>query len=160
MKRIVISCALVGILSVPAKADETLKWRHVQHTASLQTIQVGDVNGHTLNLYRLPGLAFFSDGTTGGFQAFGASDTINGSGPVNGYILLTLNDGSEIWAEYTGEVKVEGNRVPRKGTFTVIGGKGWYVGAKGDGTWEGDGALVTAGTDAVSYVDGVLNIKK
>jgi hypothetical protein len=160
MRSTSFAIAMLSIISTSASADETLKWRHVQHTASLQTMQVGDVNGHTLNIYRLPGIAFFSDGTTGGFQAFGASDTINGSGPVNGYIVLTLNDGSEIWARYAGEVKVEGNRVPRKGTFSVIGGKGRYAGAKGDGTWEGDGALVTAGTDAVSYVDGVLNIKK
>jgi hypothetical protein len=72
---------------------------------------------------------------------------------------LKFNDGSELWTQYTGTVKVDGNHVPRKGAFTVIGGKGRYAGAQGDGTWEGDGAVVT-GADAVSYIDSVINIKE
>ncbi len=46
MRRIVLACALVGVLGVPAKADETLKYRFVQYVASVQSQQVGDVNGH------------------------------------------------------------------------------------------------------------------
>jgi hypothetical protein len=38
-----------------AFADETLKWRRVQHTGSLQTLQVGDGPCKPL----LPGMAFF-----------------------------------------------------------------------------------------------------
>ena len=34
MSRIILAFALAGILSVPAKADETLKWRHVMHATS------------------------------------------------------------------------------------------------------------------------------
>jgi hypothetical protein len=77
-----------------------------------------------------------------------------GSGPVSGYLNLKFNDGSELWTKYTGTVKVDGNHVPRKGTFTVIGGKGRFAG------WDlgGDGAQVT-GTDAVNYIDSVINIK-
>jgi hypothetical protein len=159
MRSALLTTALLSIISTCALADETLKWRHVQHTSSLQTLQVGDVNGHALNMYRLPGMAFFADGTTGTTLVFGMSDVVNGSGPVNGYMNLKFNDGSELWTKYAGAVKVDGNHVPRKGTFTVIGGKGRYAGAQGDGTWEGDGALV-AGTDAVNYIDSVINIKK
>jgi hypothetical protein len=65
MRRIILACALAGVLSVPAKADETLKFRHVQHVASAQTQQVGDVNGHLLGLFRFPGMALFPDGSTG-----------------------------------------------------------------------------------------------
>jgi hypothetical protein len=60
-----LAIVMLSIISTSALADETLKWRHVQHTASLQTLQVGDVNGHALNIYRLPGMAFFPDGSTG-----------------------------------------------------------------------------------------------
>ena len=35
---------LAAIFTMPAKADETLKWRQVQHVASNQTQQVGDAN--------------------------------------------------------------------------------------------------------------------
>jgi hypothetical protein len=149
---------IVALTATSALADETLKWRHVQHTTSFQTQQVGDVNGHTLNIYRQPGMAFFPDGSTGTTLVFGTSDTVTGSGPVNGYFNLKFNDGSELWTKYTGAVKVDGTKVPRKGTFIVIGGKGRYAGAQGDGTWEGDGT--PPGTDAISYIDNVINIKK
>jgi hypothetical protein len=159
MRSASFAIAMLSIISTSALADETLKWRHVQHTASLQTLQVGDATGHALNIYRLPGMAFFPDGSTGTTFVFGTSDVVNGSGPVNGYMNLKFNDGSELWTKYTGAVKVDGNHVPRKGTFTVIGGKGRYAGAQGDGTWEGDGALIT-GADGVNYIDSVVNIKK
>jgi hypothetical protein len=148
---------LAAIFAMPAKADETIKWRHVQHVASFQTQQVGDVNGHTLNIYRTPGMAFFPDGSTGTTLVIGTSDVINGSGALNGYYTLNFNDGSELWLKYTGTIKVD-SKAQRKGTAIVIGGKGRYAGAKGEGTWEGDGT--PAGPDAISYIDNVINIKK
>jgi hypothetical protein len=56
---------LAAIFAMPAKADETLKWRDVQHSGSNQTLQASDVPGHVQSVYRLPGIAFFSDGSTG-----------------------------------------------------------------------------------------------
>jgi hypothetical protein len=159
MKSVLLATSVLTVIGTNAFADETFKWRHVQHTASLQTLQVGDVNGHALNIYRLPGMAFFPDGSTGTTFVFGTSDVVNGSVPVHGDMNLKFDDGSELWTKYTGTVKVDGNHVPRKGTFTVIGGKGRYAEAQGDGTWEGDGAQVS-GTDAVNYIDSVINIKK
>jgi hypothetical protein len=38
MARIIIACTLVGILSVAAKADETLKFRNVEHITSKRII--------------------------------------------------------------------------------------------------------------------------
>jgi hypothetical protein len=70
---------LAAIFAMPAKADETVKWRHVQHTASVQTLQVGDVNGHILGLFRLPGIAFFPDRSTGKTVVIGTSDSVPGS---------------------------------------------------------------------------------
>ena len=83
--------AVLGVIATSATAEETLKWRHVQHTASLQTLQVGDVTGHTLNIYRLPGMAFFPDGSTGTTFVFGTSDVVNGSGPVKDRKSTRLN---------------------------------------------------------------------
>jgi hypothetical protein len=37
MRRIILAFALAGILGVPAKADETLKFRTVQYTTSYIT---------------------------------------------------------------------------------------------------------------------------
>ena len=60
--------------------------------------------------------------------------------------------------KYSGTNHVEGTKNPRRGTFTVIGGKGRYEGAKGDGTWEGDGTR--SGPAAIIYIDNVVNVKK
>jgi hypothetical protein len=158
MSRIIFACVLAGILSVPAEADETLKWRHVMHATSFQVQQVGDVNGHSIGLVRLPAIAFFPDGSTGTSLVVGTNDVVNGvGGTVNGYYTVNFGDGSELWLKYTGTVKYDGLRVAQKGTATVIGGKGRYVGAKGDGAWEGAG---TTGAEGISYVDNVINIKK
>jgi hypothetical protein len=141
-----------------ARADETLKWRHVQHNQSVQSLDVGDVNGHSLYLYQLPGIAFFPDGSTGTTMVIGTSDLTNGSGTNSGYSILNLSDGSALFMKYAGTNQVEGTKSPRRGTFTVIGGKGRYEGAKGDGTWEGDGTR--SGPAAIIYIDNVVNIKK
>jgi hypothetical protein len=82
---------LAAIFAIPAKADETLKWRVVQHIGSMQTLPVD--NGHTSGLFRLPGIVFFPDGSTGTSIVFGT--IANGSGPVSGYSTVTFNDGSE-----------------------------------------------------------------
>jgi hypothetical protein len=157
----IIMCAAAGAfcISNSAKADETLKWRVAQHPATNQTQQVSDVNGHILSLYRLPGIVFFSDGSTGASQVFGTADTVNGAGTSDGYQLITFSDSSELWMKWTG--RLEGAK--RSGTFAVIGGKGRYTGAKGDGTWEAHGTPIVGAnsdTNSISYVDIVANIKK
>jgi hypothetical protein len=162
MKRYSVLALTMILLSAGAntatRADETLKWRHVQHNTSFQSQDVGDVNGHSLSVYQLPGIAFFPDGSTGSTLVVGTSDLTNGSGTLNGYSTLTFSDGSAIFLKYGGTIKVEGTKFPRRGTFAVIGGKGRYEGAKGDGTWEGDGTRV--GPATISYIDNVVNIKK
>jgi hypothetical protein len=157
MKQLLLAAALCSI-SATAFADEVVKWRHVQHTAAFQAQNIDDTKGHQLALYRLPGLAMFSDGTIGSTMVVGAADNINGSGSVNGYNTVTLSDGSVVYLKYTGTVQVTGSNTLRKGTFTVTGGTGRYAGAKGEGTWEGNGASICP--DATSYVDCVVTIKK
>jgi hypothetical protein len=155
----IIICAFAALLiGSVAQADETLKWRVVQHPASMQTLQVSDTNGHTLSLYRLPGIVFFPDGSTGTSQVFGTSDTVNGAGTTNGYNSITFGDGSELWLSYTGQLAAK-----RGGAFTAIGGKGRFAGAKGDGTWEAHGTPIVGAnsdTNSIAYVDAVTNIKK
>jgi len=46
----------------------------------------------------------------------------------------------------------------------VVGGKGRFAGAKGDGTWDTNATTVVANpaanTDSINYVDAVINIEK
>src|SRR5215471_12934040 len=100
----------------------------------------------------------FPDGSTGRTMVIGTSDLTNGSGTNSGYDTLTLSDGSAFFMKYSGTNHVEGTKSSRRGTFTVIGGKGRHEGAKGDGTWEGDGSR--SGPAAIIYIDNVINLKK
>jgi hypothetical protein len=145
---------LAGIFAMPAKADETLKWRIVQHSTSNQTQQVDE--GHFLGLFRSPGIAFFPDGSTGTSLVIGTPDFVSGvGGTTNGYYNVKFADGSELWLKYTGTFEL-GAKEKLRGTATVISGKGRYADAKGGGTWEGEG---TSGADPIQYIDNVINIK-
>jgi hypothetical protein len=165
MRRIILACALAGVLGVPAKADETLKFRVVQYPASVQSQQVGDVNGHVQSVIRFVGLASFPDGSTARTTVFNTGDAIavpGGGGTTNGYENIVFSDGSELWWKYTGTYKLDSKgAVSGSGTFIVTSGKGRYEGAKGDGTFEvTQNQTSTAGGETIGAVDTVLNIKK
>jgi hypothetical protein len=90
----------------PAKADETLKWRHVAHVASVQTQQIGDVNGHVLGLVRSPGIIFLSDGSIGTSLTTTTFDAVPSvEGTLNGYSIINFADGSELWLKSIGTSK-------------------------------------------------------
>jgi hypothetical protein len=138
MRSALLTTAVLSIVSTCALADETLKWRHVQHPTSNQTQQVNDVNGHSINLYRIIGLAFFPDGSTGTTLSVGTNDIVNGvGGTTHGYFTLNFADGSELWAKFTGTIKSGNPKNAEKGTAIVIGGKGRYAGAQGQGLGRG-----------------------
>jgi hypothetical protein len=59
MKSVLLATAALGAFSTGPLADETVKWRHVQHATAFQSQEVGDVNGHILSVARVPGIAFF-----------------------------------------------------------------------------------------------------
>jgi hypothetical protein len=135
MRRIILALALAGILGVPAKADETLKYRIVRHYTSNQSHQVGDVDRHVIGVARLVGIALFPDGSTGTTVVFGAYDSTPPSGgAINGYSSITFADGSELWSKWTGTIN-SFRPLIEKGPAIVIGGNGRYAGAKGDSTW-------------------------
>jgi hypothetical protein len=133
-------CAAAGALFIStAKADETVKWRHVHHYASNQSQQVG--NGHAVGAIRMPGIAFFPDGSIGTSLVIGTYDAgPNSVSTSRGYYTVTFADGSELWLTWTGgnKVTVPGKLATANGTAIVIGGKGRYEGAKGEGTFKGE----------------------
>jgi hypothetical protein len=71
----------------------------------------------------------------------------------------TFLDGSILWYKNSGTAAVQGSNTNFKGTITILGGKGRFEGAKGDGSTTG--TRVTAlSTGAQLYSDATLNIKK
>jgi hypothetical protein len=166
MSRVLTIVALVGILGVPAKADETLKFRKVQYTTSLQVQQIGDVPGHVQGLIRYAGVATFPDGSTARDIVFGAFDGAGNGGTFVGYENIIFSDGSELWLKATGPYKIASRtendqHLTANGTSIVTSGKGRYAGATGDGTYEGfeDTVGRTPG-ETLGVFDIVLNIKK
>ena len=71
------------------------------------------------------------------------------------YVNLTFGDGSVLWYKSTGSTKPDGTT----GSVSVMGGKGRFEGAKGDGSVSG-ARVGPPGADANVYFDLVINIKK
>jgi hypothetical protein len=153
MKKLLVTTALCAV-STTALATETLKWRHVQHASEAHAIEVGDTKGHITNILRTVGIASFPDGSAGPVAAFGFSDTINGSGTIQGYFILTIADGSELRLKYTGTISA--GKI--HGTNTVIGGTGKFADAKDDGTFEGSVIRASGANVAMNYIDNVVTL--
>ena len=141
------------------RADETLKYRVFLHTTFAQSQEVGDVDGHTASLVRFSGLASFPDGTVGTADFVGGFDYTKGSGPFSVYYNVTLNDGSVLWYKATGTAAADGTKTLFNGTLSVLGGKGRFEGAKGDGTINGV-RITPLSVGADLYADFSINIKK
>jgi hypothetical protein len=146
-------------VSMNAKADETLKYRAILHGTSVQAQDVGDVDGHIVNLARFSGITEFPDGSTGTGYFIAVGDYTKGSGPAFSYNNLTLEDGSVLWFKVTQMTKLEGTKSLFRGIVDVLGGKGRFEGAKGGGTFTGVRTVpLAAGADL--YFDYVINLKK
>jgi hypothetical protein len=143
-----------------AQADETLKFRIVAHVSSIQTLDVGDVEGHVLLVARQEGLAFLQDGSVAGAILTATSDYTKGAGTFSAYWNLTLDDGSKIYWLWNGLAKVEGKTtIFPESPVTIITGTGRFEGAKGDGTQKG-ARVAPIAVGVHLYADVVLNVKK
>jgi hypothetical protein len=100
--RIVLACALAGILGVPAKADETLRYRHIIHITSLQSLDLGDIDGHAALVARFSGTAIFADNSMATTEGITFGDVTKGNGPLNGYNSVNFNDGSSLVFKWSG----------------------------------------------------------
>lgn len=160
-----VTLALFSVLAfspvVPgtAQADEVLKFRSIMHAISVQSQEIGDVDGHAALVGRFSGLATFPDGTVGTTYFVATNDYTKGAGTFSVYNNLTLKDGSVLWFKTNGTTTVEGTTSVFNGTVTVLGGKGRFEGAKGDGTVTGS-RFVPLASGADLYNDLVINVKK
>ncbi len=143
-----------------ARADEVLSFHVVTHATSVQSQQVGDVDGHTLGLARQSGLALLPDGSVGTTFFTAINDYTKDAGTYIAYYSLTLNDGSVLW------FKVAGSAQPNDTTIifpeapvSILRGTGRFEGVRGNGTFTGQRVTpLAAGADL--YADVVINLKK
>ena len=148
--------AFAGGSAAGAAQAEDLEFRAVVHVTSAQTQDVGDVDGHALGLVRASGIASFQDGSTATTYFIAQTDYTKGAGTNTSYNNLTFDDGSVLWYKTEGTAAVDGSRTVFKGMITVIGGKGRFAGAKGEGGL--NGARLGAGPDL--FLDQMISVRK
>jgi hypothetical protein len=141
------------------RADETLKFREVMHATFAEFQQIGDVDGHAFGMNRHSGIASLPDGTVGTCYLIAHTDYTKGAGTFTSFNNLTLKDGSVLWFRSSGKTTVDGPTSLFEGTITVVGGKGRFEGAKGDGTFTG-ARLSPLAVGADLYIDSIINLKK
>jgi hypothetical protein len=159
MVKLTAAALLCLVVSSSAQADEMLKFRIITHVTNAQTIEVGDVEGHLIGINRQSGIATFPDGSTATTFFTSSTDYTKGAGPVAGYMNVTFDEGTALWLRLAATTAVDGTRSVFKGTFDVIGGKGKYSGATGDGSYGGI-RLTPLAAGADLYADFTVNVKR
>jgi hypothetical protein len=153
---IILLAALAFVGTVGAAQAEDLEFRAVVHVTSAQSQDVGDVEGHVLSLVRASGIASFQDGSTATTYFIAQTDYTKRAGTDTSYANLTFDDGSVLWYKTSGAATVDGNRTIFRGMITVIGGKGRFAGAKGEGGYTG----ARPGTGPDLFLDQMISVKK
>ena len=144
-RRIVIPMTAIGMIgfcaSSIARADEVLKFRMFVHGTSIQSQEVGDVDGHVLAVGRFSGQAAFSDGSVGTATLNFTSEYgehVKGVGTFHTYFSVTPSKDSTLWIKVDGTGRPEGTTtVFPEAPAIVVGGTGKFEGAKGDGKFVG-----------------------
>jgi hypothetical protein len=136
MKKLLLATTFFAI-STGAFAGETLKIKATIKATAWVTQPVADVEGHNLILTKFTGSATLPDGSEATVDFSTLADTHNGAGPLNPlYYGITMPDGSQLWLKAVLMAHPDGpNHSKFDGSLTVIGGKGKYANAQGDGTF-------------------------
>jgi len=169
-RRIVLPMMAVGVIgfcaSSIARADEVLRFRMFVHGTSIQTQEVGDVDGHVLAVGRFSGQAAFSDGSVGTATLNFTSEYgehVKGVGTFHTYFSVTPSKDSTLWIKVDGTGRPEGTTtVFPEAPAIVVGGTGRFEGAKGDGKFVGGVRLtpIATGAQPELWNEFVINVKK
>jgi hypothetical protein len=161
MRSLLLAITALSVIETSALADETLKYRTVYYTTSVQSQNIPDADGHIVGIVHAVGIATFPDGSTATDNFTTVVDYTKGSGPIAlSYGDITFNDGSVLFTKSIGATITEGQRSTFKGTMTIISGRGRFAGAKGDGTFAGERFQPQPGAGAQLYNDFIINVKK
>jgi hypothetical protein len=137
-----------------------LKYRTVYYTTSVQSQNIPDADGHIVAIVNASGIASFPDGSTALDNFTTIVDYTKGSGPTVTYDNITFSDGSALFLKLVGTTTAEGLRSTFKNIITIIGGKGRFSGARGDGMSVGTRLAPQPGAGAQLYADATINIKQ
>jgi hypothetical protein len=128
----IIICAAAGAFCInSAAADETLKSRTVYYTTFVQCQPAPDADGHVISLVASTGLVSYPDVSIAAVNVLASTDYVKGSGTLVSYSTVTFREGSALFTKSN----ATGTKASLK--MTILGGKGRYEGAKGDGSFTG-----------------------
>jgi hypothetical protein len=158
-----MAVGLIGFCaSNGARADEVVKFRMFLHAMSVQTQEVGDVDGHMLYVGRYAGLASFSDGSVSPASLIFTGDYVKGTGTFSAYVSVSPTKDTTLWVKADGTAKPDGTTtVFPEAPAMVVGGSGRFEGAKGDGKFvQGMRFTPVPGVPAELWNEFVINVKK
>jgi hypothetical protein len=163
---IVTLLSVLGVLiPVAQAADEYNTGRIVQHVQKVETMDVGDVPGHTMGVSIHTGLVIYSktekNWEIASTMSVSEFELVNGKGTATNRRVVTFQDGSTMLIKAAGTVTIVegGKKTVFEGTYECKGGTGRFAGWKGTGTYRGERiGTIKAGSD--SYIDFSDNCKK
>jgi hypothetical protein len=130
----VVLAVLAFTFGQPAAAGEhNLEFKLVVKPVDVKSLEASNVEGQTVALMKMHGVAFFKDGRVASKEFIYSTDFNKGSGPYFGYSTYQFEDGSTITARFAGTQRAG---QPNHGEYTVLSGSGLYVGAKGSGFFD------------------------
>ena len=134
------AAGMVLLMPAAEAADDIGSGRRVQSVTSVQTVPVADAPGHVLGVVGFAGLTFFANGEIATHENPATFDLTAGSGPHQGWVVHTFDDGSTAVERYQGHATLTdgGGKTVVEGTFTCEGGSGRFAGLKGEGTYRGE----------------------
>jgi hypothetical protein len=116
-----------------AAAEHTLEFKLVTKPIEVKTLEASNIEGQSVGLMKMHGVAFFKDGRVASKDFIYNYDFNKGSGPYFGYSTYQFEDGSTITARFAGTQRAG---QPLHGEYTVLSGTGTYAGAKGSGFFD------------------------
>ena len=131
-----IASAVIFTFSAQA-GEQSQKGRYANLKPSeLQCTKLGDVEGHAICSYEIPGVTVFADGTLASRVNRGTLDYINGEGTAEGYTITTHPDGSSHTTKWSGISKINDQKVRViEGPYECVAGSGRFKGIKCKGKW-------------------------
>jgi hypothetical protein len=150
----------VGYYTAGASAGETLKVHATIKASQWEAQPVADTEGHGLVFTRFAGEGTISGGGKVTVDFHSLADVHNGAGPLNPlYYGITTSDGSQLWLKAVLTARPDGpNHSYFEAPLTVIGGKGKFAGANGDGTFTAE-RTTRGGVGAEATNDLVINLR-
>jgi len=136
------------------------KWRVSSYLVHMESLPVGDMEGHAVGIFSRRGLAFFETGEVGIFQNWGTLDIMPGETSFQNCAqytaLYTFDDGSTmvLKGQATSEPGPKGLPLYKgEGEFTK--GTGRFEGIKGTASFTGSGTVYSKekGILADAYFD-------